>query len=242
MTYCVAMRLEAGLVFLSDSRTNAGVDHINTFRKMWIWQRPGERVIVLLASGNLSVTQSVVNILDERMVLTDAPNLWNVPNMFEAARHVGEVVREVYRRDAQSLAAFGVEFNPSLIVGGQLLGEAPRLFNVYAPGNFIEATEDTPYIQIGESKYGKPIIDRVVRFQTSLADAAKCALVSMDSTIRSNLSVGLPLDLCVIERDALAVRSHVSIDHNHAYYAQIRSQWGDRLREAFAELPGPDWL
>lgn len=242
MTYCVAMRLEAGLVFLSDSRTNAGVDHINTFRKMWIWPRPGERVIVMLASGNLSVTQSVVNILDERLALADAPNLWNLPNMFEIARHVGEVVREVHRRDAESLAAFGVEFNPSLIVGGQILGEAPRLFNVYAPGNFIEATEDTPYIQIGESKYGKPIIDRVVRFQTSLADAAKCALVSMDSTIRSNLSVGLPLDLCVIERDALAVRSHVSIDHNHAYYAQIRNQWGDRLREAFAELPGPDWL
>lgn len=242
MTYCVAMRLESGLVFLSDSRTNAGVDHINTFRKMRIWPRPGERVIVMLAAGNLSVTQSVVNILNERLTLTDATNLWNAPNMFEVARHVGEVVREVHRRDAEALAEFGVEFNPSLIVGGQILGEVPRLFNVYAAGNFIESTEDTPYIQIGESKYGKPIIDRVVRFQTSLADAAKCALVSMDSTIRSNLSVGVPLDLCVIERDAFAVRSHVSIDHNHAYYAQIRNQWGDRLREAFAELPGPDWL
>lgn len=242
MTYCVAMCLEAGLVFLSDSRTNAGVDHINTFRKMWTWQRPGERVVVMLGSGNLSITQSVVNILNERMSMADAPNLWNAPNMFEVARHVGEVVREVHRRDAESLGEFGLEFNPSLIVGGQIVGEPPRLFNVYAPGNFIETTEDTPYIQIGESKYGKPIIDRVVRYRTSLPDAAKCALVSMDSTIRSNLSVGLPLDLCVVERDALAIRSHVSIDQNHAYYAQIRNQWGDRLREAFAELPGPDWI
>lgn len=242
MTYCVAMRLETGLVFLSDSRTNAGVDHINTFRKMRTWQRQGERVIVMLTAGNLSVSQSVVNILNERLTIPDAPNLFNAPNMFEVARHVGEVVREVHRRDAEAMNEFGVEFNASLIVGGQILGEAPRLFNIYSAGNFIETTEDTPYIQIGESKYGKPIIDRIVRYGSSLSDAAKCALVSMDSTIRSNLSVGLPLDLCVIERDALAIKSHISINQDHAYYAQVRSQWGERLREAFAELPSPDWI
>ncbi|AKU13146.1 hypothetical protein AzCIB_3253 [Azoarcus sp. CIB] len=242
MTYCVAMRLETGLVFLSDSRTNAGVDHINTFRKMRIWQRPGERVVVMLTAGNLSVSQSVVNILNERLTIPDATNLFNAPNMFEVARHVGEVVREVHRRDAEAMNEFGVEFNASLIVGGQILGEAPRLFNIYSAGNFIETTEDTPYIQIGESKYGKPIIDRIVRYGSSLSDAAKCALVSMDSTIRSNLSVGLPLDLCVIERDALAIKSHISINQDHAYYAQVRSQWGERLREAFAELPSPDWI
>ena len=242
MTYCVAMRLETGLVFLSDSRTNAGVDHINTFRKMRIWQRPGERVVVMLTAGNLSVSQSVVNILNERLTIPDATNLFNAPNMFEVARHVGEVVREVHRRDAEAMNEFGVEFNASLIVGGQILGEAPRLFNIYSAGNFIETTEDTPYIQIGESKYGKPIIDRIVRYGSSLSDAAKCALVSMDSTIRSNLSVGLPLDLCVIERDALAIKSHISINQDNAYYAQVRSQWGERLREAFAELPSPDWI
>ncbi|MBD5801294.1 hypothetical protein AZOA_07070 [Azoarcus sp. Aa7] len=242
MTYCVAMRLETGLVFLSDSRTNAGVDHINTFRKMRTWQRQGERVIVMLTAGNLSVSQSVVNILNERLTTPDATNLFNAPNMFEVARHVGEVVREVHRRDAEAMNEFGVEFNASLIVGGQIFGEAPRLFNIYSAGNFIETTEDTPYIQIGESKYGKPIIDRVVRYGSSLSDAAKCALVSMDSTIRSNLSVGLPLDLCVIERDALAIKSHISINQEHAYYAQIRGQWGERLREAFAELPNPDWI
>ncbi|NMG44309.1 peptidase [Aromatoleum toluvorans] len=242
MTYCVAMCLEKGLVFLSDSRTNAGVDHINTFRKMHVWQRPGERVVVMLTSGNLSVSQSIVNIVSERLALTDSANLFNAPNMFEVARHVGDVVREVHRRDAEALRDFGVEFNASLIVGGQIYGETPRLFNIYAAGNFIEATEDTPYIQIGESKYGKPIIDRVLRYGSALSDAAKCALVSMDSTIRSNLSVGLPLDLCVVERDALSVKSHLSIDQDHAYYMQIRGQWGERLRDAFAELPNPDWL
>ena len=242
MTYCVAMCLDAGLVFLSDSRTNAGVDHINTFRKMHTWQRPGERVIVMLSAGNLSISQSVVSILNERLGQAEAVNLHDAPNMFEVARHVGEVVREVHRRDAAALGEFGMEFNASLIVGGQILGEAPRLFNVYAAGNFIETTQDTPYIQIGESKYGKPIIDRVIRYGSSLSDAAKCALVSMDSTIRSNLSVGLPLDLCVVARDELSIRSHLSIDQSHAYYAQIRGQWGERLRDAFTELPDPDWL
>ena len=242
MTYCVAMNLEAGLVFLSDSRTNAGVDHVNTFRKMTVWQRTGERVLVMMTAGNLSVSQSVINLLNEHLASAESPNLYNAANMFEVARRVGEAVREVDRRDAAALKEFGVEFNPSLIIGGQIRGETPRLFNVYAAGNFIETTEDTPYIQIGEAKYGKPIVDRIVRRNTSLSDGAKCALVSMDSTIRSNLSVGLPLDLCVIERDALAVKSHVSIGHDNSYYAQIRSQWGERLREAFTELPNPEWL
>jgi putative proteasome-type protease len=236
------MNLEAGLVFLSDSRTNAGVDHVNTFRKMTVWQRTGERVLVMMTSGNLSVSQSVINLLNEHLASAESPNLYNAANMFEVARRVGEAVREVDHRDAAALKEFGVEFNPSLIIGGQIRGETPRLFNVYAAGNFIETTEDTPYIQIGEAKYGKPIVDRIVRRNTSLSDGAKCALVSMDSTIRSNLSVGLPLDLCVIERDALAVKSHVSIGHDNSYYAQIRSQWGERLREAFTELPNPEWL
>lgn len=242
MTYCVAMNLDAGLVFLSDSRTNAGVDHVNTFRKMTVWERTGERVLVLMTSGNLSVSQSVINLLNEHLASAESPNLYNAANMFEVARRVGEAVREVDRRDAEALKEFGVDFNPSLIIGGQIHGEAPRLFHVYAAGNFIETTNDTPYIQIGEAKYGKPIIDRIVRRNTTLSDGAKCALVSMDSTIRSNLSVGLPLDLCVIERDALTVKSHVSIDQDNVYCAQIRSQWGERLREAFTELPSPEWL
>lgn len=242
MTYCVAMCLDAGLVLLSDSRTNAGVDHINTFRKMTTWERPGDRVLVMLTAGNLSISQSVVNILNEHLSSIETPNLFNAPNMFEAARRVGEAVREVHRRDADALREFGVEFNASLILGGQIKGEPPRLFNVYSAGNFIEATIDTPYIQIGEAKYGKPIIDRVIRRETPLPEAAKCALVSMDSTIRSNLSVGLPLDLCVIERDTYCISSRLSIGQDNAYYQQVRGQWGERLREAFAELPNPGWL
>ncbi len=241
MTYCVAMRLDAGLVFLSDSRTNAGVDHINTFRKMSVIERAGERVLVLMTAGNLSVSQSVVNILRERLGRDDQENLYNLPNLFEAARHIGGVVREVYQRDAAALREFGIEFNASIIFGGQIAGEEPRLFSIYAAGNFIEASEDTPYFPIGESKYGKPIIDRVVTRRSSFEEAAKCALISMDSTIRSNLSVGMPLDLLIYERDALRVRDHFTIGPQNAYFNQIRTLWGERLRQAFTELPGPDW-
>ncbi len=240
MTYCVAMRLDAGVVFLSDSRTNAGVDHINTFRKMHVFAKEGERVLVLMTAGNLSISQSVVNTIREKLGAR-GNNLDKVKNMFEAAKHVGDCLREVHGRDAAALEKFGLDFSSSLILGGQIKGEEPRLFNIYAAGNFIEATPETPYFQIGESKYGKPIIDRVISTRTSLDEAAKCALISMDSTIRSNLSVDLPLDLLIYERDALKVRQHVKITRDTAYYGQIRKQWGEHLRQGFAELPDPDW-
>ncbi|MFZ5508343.1 MAG: peptidase [Pseudomonadota bacterium] len=241
MTYCVGMLLDAGLVCLSDSRTNAGVDHINTFRKMNLFERPGERVLVLMSAGNLALTQTLVSLLRERLA-TDGPNLYTVTNMFEAARHVGDCLREVHARDGEALKEFGIEFNASLILGGQILGEEPRLFQIYAAGNFIEATRDTPYFQIGEAKYGKPIIDRVIRPETTLDEAAKCALISMDSTIRSNLSVGLPLDLLVLRTGALKVCSHTRIDAENAYFEMIRTRWGESLREAFHALPSPDWI
>lgn len=241
MTYCVGMRLDAGLVFLSDSRTYAGVDHINTFRKMHFFQRAGERVVVLMTAGNLSLTQSVVNTLVERMDSDRQMNLNTVPNMFEAAKHVGDCLREVHARDAGPLKEFGVDFSVGLVLGGQIKGEPPRLFNLYSAGNFTEATAETPYFQIGESKYGKPIIDRVMSGVTSLEDAAKCALISMDSSIRSNLSVGMPLDLLIYERDALRIAHHCLIHEDSAYFAHIRKLWGTRLRECFAELPKPDW-
>lgn len=240
MTYCVAMRLDAGLVFLSDSRTNAGVDHINTFRKMHVFVREGERVLVLMTSGNLSISQSVVNTLREKLEGRGS-NLNKVKNMFEAAKHVGDCLREVHDRDAEALEKFGVDFASSIILGGQIKGEEPRVFSIYAAGNFIEATRETPYFQIGESKYGKPIIDRVISPKTSLDEAAKCALISMDSTIRSNLSVDLPLDLVIYERDALKLRQQVQITRDTAYYGQIRKQWGEHLRQGFAALPDPDW-
>jgi putative proteasome-type protease len=235
------MRLDAGLVFLSDSRTNAGVDHINTFRKMHVFEKPGERVLVLMTSGNLSISQSVVNTLRERLEASRGINLNKVKNMFEAAKHVGDCLREVHDRDAEALEKFGVDFASSMILGGQIKGEEARVFSIYAAGNFIEATRETPYFQIGESKYGKPIIDRVISPKTSLDEAAKCALISMDSTIRSNLSVDLPLDLVIYERNALKVRQHVKITRDTAYYGLIRQQWGEHLRQGFAALPDPDW-
>ncbi|HEY6924784.1 MAG TPA: proteasome-type protease [Steroidobacteraceae bacterium] len=245
MTYCVAMLLDTGLVFLSDSRTSAGVDHISTFRKTTVLQKPGERVLVLQTAGNLAITQAVGSILRERIDLPGdklLPNLLNCPNLFEAAQCLGEAVREVYRRDSTSLKDFGVEFNASFILGGQISGEQPRLFSIYSAGNFIEATPETTYFQIGESKYGKPIIDRVLRRTSSLNEAAKCALISMDSTIRSNLSVGLPLDLVIIKRDRYEPARHMSIDSDNEYFRGIRNRWSEALREAFAQLPDPDWL
>ncbi|NTV10886.1 MAG: proteasome-type protease [Zoogloea sp.] len=241
MTYCIGMRLDAGLVFLSDSRTNAGVDHINTFRKMHFMERRGDRVLVLMTAGNLAISQAVLNTLRESLDSGLSTNLNKVPNMFEAAKHVGDCLREVHSRDSDALKSFGVDFSAALMLGGQINGEEPRLFNIYAAGNFVEATRETPYFQIGESKYGKPIIDRVINSGTTLDEAAKCALISMDSTIRSNLSVGMPLDLLIYERDALHVKHHSLINEDSAYYTLIRKLWGSRLRDVFSELPEPDW-
>ena len=243
MTYCVAMLMDAGLVFLSDSRTNAGVDQINTFRKTTVFERAGDRVIVLMSAGNLAISQGVLNLLAERIQSQHGEtNLLNCANLFEAARCVGGALREMHHRDGDALRMQGVEFNASFILGGQIKGESPRLFHIYAAGNFVEATPDTTYFQIGESKYGKPIIDRVIRRSMPLSEAAKCALISMDSTIRSNLSVGLPLDLVIVRRDELRISSHVDIDSTNEYFHRIRERWGEALREIFCDLPNPDWL
>ena len=244
MTYCVGIKLKAGLVFLSDSRTNAGVDHISTFRKMIVYERPGDRFMVMLTAGNLSISQSVREVLQTEQ-LTDADGepltIWNARSMFDAARVLGQAVRRVYDRDGESLRQAGVEFNISMIFGGQIHGEGMRLFNVYSAGNFIEATAETPYFQIGESKYGKPVLDRVLTPNTSLDEAAKCALVSMDSTMKSNLSVGAPLDLVVYEADRLATDRVVCIDKGNPYYRMLHESWGQKLREAFDSLPPPAW-
>jgi len=242
MTYCIGMLLDAGLVFLSDSRTNAGVDQISTFRKVTLFERPGERIMVLLTAGNLAISQAVVNVLHEHEHEPGIKGIWSAKNMFEAALAVGEALREIYKRDAEALKDHHIEFNASLIFGGQIGTEEPRLFCIYAAGNFIEATAETPYFQIGESKYGKPILDRVISRSTSLAQGAKCALISMDSTIRSNLSVGVPLDLLSIKRDELKIHSHVSIDEDHAYFRMIRTRWSESLRHAFHEIPDPEWM
>jgi putative proteasome-type protease len=240
MTYCVGIRLNAGLVFLADSRTNAGVDQISTFRKMTVFENPGERLLVMMSAGNLAITQAVRQIVTERTVATEH-NVWTVDSMVDAVRVVGDAVREVFARDAAGLKAAGIEFNCSFIVGGQIKGERMRLFQVYAAGNYIEATPENLYFQIGEAKYGKPIIDRVVQSSTPLDEAAKCALISMDSTLRSNISVGLPLDLLVYEADRLAVTKFVQIDAHNQYMNMIRNTWGARLKQVFQEIPDPTW-
>ncbi|OWT74902.1 MULTISPECIES: proteasome-type protease [unclassified Achromobacter] len=240
MTYCVAARLRDGLVFLADSRTNAGVDQISVFRKLSVFERPGERVMVLMTSGNLAVSQAIVNQLST--VDSDDPaSIWCTRNMFEAARLVGDAVRQVHRRDAEALHEQGVEFNVNLIFGGQIKGERCRLFQLYSAGNFIEAHDECPYFQIGEAKYGKPIMDRVLLPETTLDEAAKCALISMDSTLRSNISVGLPLDLLVYDNNALRVSRFANIDEHNEYFRMIRGSWGERLRQVFAEIEDPVW-
>jgi putative proteasome-type protease len=245
MTYCVAMRLNAGLVFLSDSRTNAGMDQISTFRKMTVYEKAGDRAIVILSAGNLAITQAVKQLLATQTIEGsdgEPVTLWTAKSLFDVARIVGAAVRKVHARDADALKEHGIDFNCSLIVGGQIHGETMRLFNVYAAGNFVEAGIDgVCYFQIGESKYGKPVIDRVVTPATPLQEAAKCALISMDSTLKSNLSVGLPLDLLVYETDTLRVDKLINIDDTNPYFKMIRTSWGQRLRQVFDSIPDPTW-
>jgi putative proteasome-type protease len=241
MTYCVAMLLEAGLVCLADSRTNAGVDHVAIFRKMTVWERPGDRVLVLMTAGNLSLGQAVVNRLNEAVREEPPAGLLTVPSMADAALLAGEAVRAVDRQHRAALRAHHTGFNVSLILAGQIADEPPRVFQVYAAGNFIEATPETPYFQIGETKYGKPILDRVLHAETDLMQAAKLGLISMDSTLRSNISVGLPLDLLIYPRDSLKVGLHRQITEDDAYFTDIRGRWSDGLRNIFSSLPDPAW-
>ena len=245
MTYCVAIKLNAGLVFLSDSRTNAGLDQISTFRKMIIYEKADDRFMVLLSAGNLSISQSVREILQTEQLqdIDGGPpvTIWNARSMFDAARVLGSAIRHVHERDGEDLKNSGVDFNVSLIFGGQIRGEGMRLFQVYSAGNFIEATPETPYFQVGESKYGKPVLDRVITPQTPLDEASKCALVSMDSTLKSNLSVGLPLDMVVYEANALRSDKVVCIDHENPYFRMLHDNWGTKLREVFDSIEDPMW-
>ncbi|MEQ1714643.1 MAG: proteasome-type protease [Hyphomicrobium sp.] len=238
MTYGVAMRLERGLVFAADTRTNAGVDNIAQYRKLHFWREPGNRVLVLLSAGNLAVTQSVISLLNERLHADepDAIHLYNAPNMYRAARVVGEAVREARRIDGAALEASKTGFAASLIFGGQIGTERPRLFQIYSEGNFIEATDDTPFLQIGEHKYGKPILDRVARADMRLGEAAKLMLLSFDSTLRSNLSVGMPIDLLIYERDTLDVTREKRINADDDYFRKLSAAWSEALRTAFAKI------
>ena len=245
MTYCIGIRLNAGLVFLSDSRTNAGIDQISTFRKMIVYEKPDDRSMVLLSAGTLSISQSVREILQlekiDRGPEQPGLTIWNAKSMFDAARVLGAAVRRVCEQDGPPMRAAGIDFNATMIFGGQIKGEAMRLFLVYSEGNFIEATRETCFFQGGESKYGKPILDRVLTPTTPLDEAAKCALVSMDSTMKSNLSVGLPLDLLVYRDGEFRSEQIVCIDDQNPYFRMIHGTWGQRVREVFEGIVDPVW-
>jgi putative proteasome-type protease len=241
MTYCIGIKLDTGLIFASDSRTHAGVDNYASFCKMTVFERVSDRVIVLLSSGNLAGTQAVINVLKQRNAKDSVPNLWSAETMFDAAMLVSDAMRDVDRRDGQHLAASAISFNASFILGGQIAGEPPRLFRIYTQGNFIEASQETPYFQTGETKYGKPIIDRVITRSTSMNDAAKCVLVSFDSTMCSNLSVGMPIDLICYQRDSLEVRMRRRFDEGDAYFTELGKQWTEGTRQVFSRLPNLDW-
>jgi len=243
MTYCVGLRMKRGLVFMSDTRTNSGVDNISTFRKMHSFEKPGERYITIMTAGNLATTQSVISMLAERTKAPEErnPSILAAASMFQVAQIIGDLLRETIRTREQTGLNAETTFNATLIVGGQIKGMEPRLFMVYPEGNFIEASHDTPFFQIGETKYGKPIIDRVITASTSMDDAIKCVLVSFDSTMRSNLSVGMPIDLACYSRESLQLGNMHRYDEHDAYMMRLRQSWGEGVRRAFAQLPNPEW-
>ncbi len=242
MTYCVGLKLDRGLVMAADTRTNAGVDNVASYKKLHTWEKPGDRVFILLTAGNLAVTQAVVNQLTEeahhRHKKDAEPSLFTAATMFHAARSVGRVLNQVRERQSSAQPGLKAEaFYASFILGGQIGAEEPRLFNIYAEGNFIEAGPDTPYFQIGEHKYGKPILDRVIDPQMRLGEAAKIVLLSFDSTLRSNLSVGMPIDMVLYNRDTLKIERQVRIEQNDPYFMTLSTGWSNALRTAAGELP-----
>lgn len=243
MTYCVGLLLDQGLVMLADTRTNGGMDNISTFAKLHVFSTPGERQIAAMTAGNLAVSQAVVNLIQDGLPDPETGALrtiYNVPGMFAAASLVGEAVRWVFDTHGKAMQAQNVPFDVSILLGGQVSGRAQRLFEVYAAGNFIEATADTPFLQAGEHKYGKPILDRAVNPATSLTEGVKLALISMDSTLRSNLGVGMPLDLLVFTRDRIDGGMMRRIDEGNAYFREVRERWSRALCESHKAIPDPD--
>ena len=242
MTYCVGVLVNDGIIFASDSRTHAGVDNFAKFCKMTIFERPGDRVIVLLSSGNLAGTQAIISVLKQRGESKEGtPNLWTARTMFDVAVLVSDATRDIERRDGMHLKGSDLAFNASFIFGGQIKGEPMRLFRTYAESNFIEAEVDTPFLQTGATKYGKPIIDWVITPSTSLPEATKCVLVSFESTMRSNLSVGMPIDLVCYERDSLKVRMRRRFDQGDPYFTTLSKEWSEGVRTVFRRLPELEW-
>lgn len=241
MTYCLGILTRSGLVMAADSRTNAGVDYISTYQKLFDFSQPGERVILLCTSGNLSVTQAAVTLLQRDIATNEATNLHTLPTLYEVARYVGSKLRQIQEQDRSWLEKDKIDFRCSLLLGGQIQGAPPELYLIYSQGNFIQATKDTPFLQVGETKYGKPILDRILTYDTALESAAKCALLSIDSTMKSNISVGPPINLVMYEADSLRIRYELQLKLGAPYLDQIRKLWEIALNEAFERMPNIDW-
>ncbi len=244
MTYCCGILVRDGLVMIADTRTNAGLDNISTFRKLHVYTQPGERIMALASSGNLSLSQTVRSTLAEGIDNAETgerETLMNAPTMFKAAQRIGRAVRGIQSAEGKALEAAAVDHDVAFLFGGQIKGERLRLFMIYSAGNFIECTIDTPYLQIGEHKYGKPVLDRAIRFETDVYDALKCGLISMDSTMRSNLGVGLPIDLLVVRRDTCTAEVNYRIEPGEPYFQDLRERWSVALRAAHMAIPRPPY-
>jgi putative proteasome-type protease len=241
MTYCLGILTVHGLVLASDSRTNAGVDHISTYQKLFDFSDPGQRVILLCTSGNLSVTQAVINALQQDLKNSKDATLHTLPTLYDVASYIGGKVRQIHEQERPWLEKDGIDFTCNILLGGQIQGDVPGLFMIYSQGNFIQAMPETPFLQIGETKYGKPILDRALTYETSLEEAAKCALLSIDSTMKSNISVGPPINLAMYETDSFFIRHQLRLRRGDPYLAKMRHLWETSLREAFERMPNVEW-
>lgn len=241
MTYCLGIINRFGLVLAADSRTNAGVDYISTYKKLFDFSVPGERTIIICTAGNLSITQGVLIRLQRDIQSQEEMNLHSLPNMYEVTRYIGNKIRQIQDQDRHWMERDHIDYHCSLLVGGQVRGEEPQLYLVYTQGNFIQATHETPFLQIGETKYGKPILDRTLSYDMSLEAVAKCALLSIDSTMKSNISVGPPIDLIMYEAGTFMIRQKLQLRLGDPYLAKIRKLWENSLRQAFESMPNIEW-
>jgi len=244
MTYCCGILVRDGLVMVADTRTNAGLDNVSTFRKLHVYTEPGERIMAIASSGNLSLSQSVRSILTEGVENPETgqlETLLNSPTMFQAAQRIGRTIRKIQAAEGKALEAASIEHDVAFLFGGQIKGGRVRLFMIYSAGNFIECTTDTPYLQIGEHKYGKPVLDRAISFDTDLYDGLKIGLISMDSTMRSNLGVGLPIDVLVVRRDSFNSEVNYRIEPGEPYFQDLRERWSAALRAAHIAIPRPPY-
>lgn len=241
MTYCLGIITHSGLVMASDSRTNAGVDYVSNYQKLFDFSLPGERVIIICTAGNLAITQGVITNLRRDLKAQENVNLHSLPNLHEVANYIGSKIRQVQEKDGAWLKKDGIDFQCSLLVGGQIRGEESQLYLIYSQGNYIHATPETPFLQLGETKYGKPILDRTLNFHTSLAAAAKCALLSIDSTMKSNISVGPPISMVMYERDSFLIKHQLLLRQGDPYLVKVRKLWEESLKKAFDNMPNIEW-